>query len=428
MASEATKNDKAWADLFTKYQILETVQCQGYIEITASAINEFREARLMTKFDHRANLPELFAKNKLAILPITRGSYIISNFEAYKDFEQIETEITSAIFPVHIESIDYENITSEATAINCAYVSGILADFINDEELLPTVSGRMSSNKFSFDIRNIKTRSNVAINVVNSQVEIDGGYEGVSKLSLIEAKNFLSGDFLIRQLYYPYRLWLNNVTKKVVPIFLVYSNSIFTLYEYEFQDINNYNSLVLVKQKNYSLDSVEIVLDDIITVLDKVKIKSEPEISFPQADSFKRVINLCELLFDGSKTKDEITMNYAFDERQTNYYTDAGRYLGLINKSKEDGKITFNLSDEGRKVIRLKYKPKQLRFVELILSHRVFNVILRQYLQNGEVPKKQEIVSVMKQSNLFRIGKEDTYQRRASTISGWINWILDLQR
>ena len=121
-------------------------------------------------------------------------------------------------------------------------------------------------------------------------------------------------------------------------------------------------------------------------------------------------------------------MNYAFDERQTNYYTDAGRYLGLINKSKEDGKIIFTLSDEGRKIIRLKYKPKQLRFVELIVSHRVFNVILRQYLQNGEIPKKQEIVSVMKQSNLFRIGKEDTYQRRSSTISGWINWILDLQR
>lgn len=428
MSSEATKNDKAWTELFTKHKILETVQSQGYIEITASAINEFREARLMTKFDHRTNLPELFAKNKLAILPITRGSYIISNFEAYKDFEQIETDVTSAIFPLHIESIDYENITSEATAINCAYVSGILADFIDDEELLPTVSGRMSSNKFTFDIRNIRTRSNIAVNVVNSQVEIDGGYEGVSKLSLIEAKNFLSSDFLIRQLYYPYRLWLNNVTKKVVPIFLVYSNSIFTLYEYEFQDINNYNSLVLVKQKNYSLDSVEIVLDDIITVLDKVKITSEPEISFPQADSFKRVINLCELLFDGSKTKDEITMNYAFDERQTNYYTDAGRYLGLINKSKEDGKITFTLSDEGRKIIRLKYKPKQLRFVELILSHRVFNVVLKQYLQNGEVPRKQEIVSVMKESNLFRIGKEDTYQRRASTISGWINWILDLQR
>ena len=200
------------------------------------------------------------------------------------------------------------------------------------------------------------------------------------------------------------------------------------MYEYEFQNINNYNSLVLVKQKNYSLDSVEIGLDDIITVLDKAKIISEPEISFPQANSFKRVINLCELLFDGSKTKDEITMNYAFDERQTNYYTDAGRYLGLINKSKDDGKITFTLSDEGRKVLRLKYKPKQLRFVELILSHRVFNVILRQYLQNGEIPKKQEIVSVMKQSNLFRIGKEDTYQRRSSTISGWINWILDLQR
>ena len=32
-------------------------------------------------------------------------------------------------------------------------------------------------------------------NVNNSQIEIDGGFEGVETLSLIEAKNSLSDDF-----------------------------------------------------------------------------------------------------------------------------------------------------------------------------------------------------------------------------------------
>ena len=35
----------------------------------------------------------------------------------------------------------------------------------------------------------------------------------------------------------------------------------------------------------------------------------------------------CELLNESELTKDEITSNYDFDPRQTNYYTDAGRYL-----------------------------------------------------------------------------------------------------
>jgi hypothetical protein len=427
-SSEATKNDKAWEKLFDKYNIVHNIENDGYFEITATQINEFREARLMTKFDHRINLPDLFSKNKLSILPITRGSYVISKFDAYKDFEELDTQIYRMSFPEYIESIDYENITSEAMAINCAYVANIFADFLDDQELLPTVSGRMSSNAFSYDIKNIGTNTNFTINVLNSQIEIDGGFEGIRSLSLVEAKNFISDDFLIRQLYYPYRLWKNNVAKKVKPIFLVYSNGIFSLYEYEFQDPNNYNSLVLVKHKNYCIESVDISLKEILTVLNRTTIIDEPEIAFPQADSFKRVINLCELLAEGEKSRDEITLNYAFDPRQTNYYTDAGRYLGLIDKKNENRMPIYSLSEEGKRILRLKYKARQLRFVELILKHNAFKETLKKHLEYGEMPSKNEIVKIMKDSNLYNVGADSTYERRASTVAGWVNWILELQR
>lgn len=426
--SEVTKNDKAWERLFDKYKILENIERNRYFEITATQINEFREARLMTKFDHRINLPKLFSSNLLAILPVSRGSYIISSFDAYKDFEQPDNEIIRASFPDHIESIDHENITSEAVAINCAYVSNILADFLEDEELIPTISGRMSSDIFSFHIHNTLSKSDVAVKVNNAQIEIDGGYEGIRQLALIEAKNFISDDFLIRQLYYPYRRWMNKVTKKIIPVFLVYSNGIFNLYEYEFQDPDNYNSLVLVRQKNYSIEAVEVSLDEIVKVLDKAKIIEEPKIPFPQADNFKRVINLCELLSQNKMTRDEITLNYAFDPRQTNYYTDAGRYLGLIEKRRENGEIVFFLTEEGKKILYSKYKPRQMKFVEAILRHRVFNKALKLYLKQSEIPLKSEIVEIMKKSNLYQVGAESTFQRRASTVASWVDWILDLQR
>jgi hypothetical protein len=373
-------------------------------------------------------LPELFDKNDLSILPISRGSYVISHFEAYKNFQEQNSEIIEASFPDYIESIDYQNITSEATAINAAYVSGILSDFLEDSEILPTVSGRMGSNVFSYNIRNIKKGMDVSIRVENSQVEIDGGYEGLRYLTLLEAKNTLSEDFLIRQLYYPYRLWSNNIRKTVKPVFMTYSNSVFSLYEYCFEDVYNYNSLVLVKQKNYSFESVEITLSDIIDIINRAKIIREPEVPFPQADSFKRVINLLELLYERDRTKDEITTNYAFDERQSNYYTDAGRYLGLINKRRESGAIVFSLSSEGRKILNLRYHARQLRFVELILSHKAFNETLRKHLQYGEMPKKEEVVHIMENSELYKVEARSTFERRRSTITGWVNWILELQR
>lgn len=79
-----TKNDIAWEQLFDKYDILSHIEREIAVEITASQINEFREARLMTKFDHKRNLPKLFSKNHLSILPISRGSYLISNSKPIK--------------------------------------------------------------------------------------------------------------------------------------------------------------------------------------------------------------------------------------------------------------------------------------------------------------------------------------------------------
>lgn len=415
-----TKNEAAWKWLFEKHKILEKIEKHGMFEITSTEINEFREARLMTKFDHRKNLPDIFKKNNLSILPVTRGSYLIAQFDAYQDFEEKETEIIKVSFPSYIESIDYENITSEAMALSCAYVSGIIADFVEDEEVVPTVAGRMSSEAFDFYI-NTYAGSAFQVNVINSQIEIDGGFEGLETLSLIEAKNSLSDDFIIRQLYYPYRLWNDRVGKKVKTIFMTYSNGIFTFYEYEFQEPENYNSLTLIKQKRYSIEETEINLEDILDVLDRAAIVKEPEVPFPQADSFKRVVNLCELLNESELTRDEITANYDFDPRQTNYYTDAGRYLGLIDKRREGREIIFSLTDEGRKLLWLKYKPRQLKLVELILSHKAFNETFKICIERGEMPSKDEIVEIMKRSNLYRVESENTFYRRAQTVAGWIN-------
>ncbi len=239
--------------------------------------------------------------------------------------------------PTYIQSLDSSNVPSEAIALNCAVASGIVADFMDDDDLLATVSGRMSSGTFSFNITNSAKNVPFCIDVNNSQIEIDAAYEGVHSLALFEAKRDLSEDFLIRQLYYPYRVWQNRVTKTVRPLFLVYSNGIYHMYEYAFQSLNNYNSLVLVKQKRYSVEDISITIEDIQTVLRSTTIIKEPRVPFPQADSFERVINLCELLNGQELSRNDVTEQYAFDARQTNYYTDAARYLGLIEKSRESG-------------------------------------------------------------------------------------------
>lgn len=420
----SSKNNIAWNKLFEKHKIFETIKTKGFYEIKASTINEFREARLMTKFDFKSQLPKAFTNNNLSILPISRGSYVISDIVTFHDFENNEIETTKIDFPNYFESIDFNNITSESAALNCAYVSGIIQDFVQDEELKPTVNGRMSSSAFVF---NIDSKSSLLeINVNNSQLEIDGGYEGLESLSLIEAKNSISDDFLIRQIYYPYRLWESKITKKVRPLFLTYSNGIFHFREYEFEDSLHYNSLKLNREKKYVIRDGAINLELIQKILNKIKIVNEPSIPFPQADSFERVINLCELLNENKVLDREyITDNYDFNVRQTNYYTDAGRYLGLINKKQEDGVIIYFLTPSGQNLFNLSIIDRQRKFIELILSHLAFNKTLNLYLSKSEAPRKDEVVDIMKESNLYNIESETTLNRRSSTILSWLNWILD---
>lgn len=68
----STKNDRAWAQIFKDFHILESIEKDQVYQISSSQINRYREARLMTKFDHREDLPSIFSKNSLSILPIGR--------------------------------------------------------------------------------------------------------------------------------------------------------------------------------------------------------------------------------------------------------------------------------------------------------------------------------------------------------------------
>ncbi|MDR0307384.1 MAG: hypothetical protein LBI42_11185 [Chitinispirillales bacterium] len=198
--------------------------------------------------------------------------------------------------------------------------------------------------------------------------------------------------------------------------------------EYEFTDVNHYNSLRLIKNKKYIIHEETFNHEVLSEIIDKTKVVEEPEkIPFPQADSFERVINLCELLNQKDfLPKEEITQNYDFDSRQTDYYSNAGKYLDLIETGRDSvtNQIGCFLTSKGKQLFGLNLADRQKEFVKLIVSHIAFKDTLKLSLENGELPTKEVVVEIMKRSKLVNMDSETTYNRRASTITGWINWIL----
>lgn len=413
---------RAWDVLFDKHNILDHIQTHGSFRISARDINVVKEARLMAKFDQSAQLPKIFQDNSLSILPVTRGEYLIGSFQthekiAYPSVKHIPVEIPE------LQTLDCNDLYSEASALLFAYNSGIIQHLLGSDKIAFTVNGRMSSGNFDYFINNpMSEDGRTSISVQNSQVEIDAGYESPDAFCICEAKNTTVDELLIRQLYYPYRLWKSKIEKPIIPILLVFSNDIFHAFQYEFTEIDYYNSINLKRYASYTFADEIILLSEIIQLWESITPIPEPDITFPQADSFERVVDLLSVLYDAGLTRDEVTLKYEFDPRQTNYYISACEYLGLIDRLKFDGDRGYELTREARLIMGMRYKNKHFALVRKILERPIFHKCFGLAIKSGAIPDKSDIYTVMTDFNLHI--NDVTINRRSSTVRSWLDWIF----
>ncbi len=395
-----SKNQENWEQLFDDHKILEEISKNGIFIISSKMINKYRESRLMAKFDYSSQRPKIFKDNGIVILPIKRGAYALGKFDLFfqlknSDAPDVEEPICVE-FLNNISSISPNNIFSESVAINSAYISGIFDQFA-EEKVYPTLEGRMGTGSFEFQIKISNSNTNKLLTVENSQCEIDSCFEGDTKILLLEAKNIETNDFNIRQLFYPYKILKSLSTKQIIPILFIFSNDIFRIIEFKFQDDSNINSIKIQNIKRYTFvsSSDEINLDDIENIMRNIKFVDEPpKTPFPQANDFKRVLDLTKILSESPKTHIAIAENYDFAGRQASYHTDAGKYLGL------KGIITIE-------------------------SQEVLENIEEQI--NSEIPKEEKelLREIQKLNSLLRLIKADKIdeieQSLINNISDYIN-------
>lgn len=425
----------AWQVLIDKYDISTEISNNGFFKISASQIKEVKEPRLMAKWDSSEQLPNSLKKNKINLLPDSRSSYILSDFLLYQELPKVVEHVKNMakVELPDLQTIDVDNISSEANAINVLQISGILEDFLEldlDDVLYATFNGRMSSGKFDFKV-DTRRQIQLKVDVDRAQIEIDGGFESDHCVVVLEAKNVLHEDFHIRQLYYPYRLWESKVDKPVRLIFSIYTNKIFRLMEYRFKEKENYSSIELVRTKNYSLEDTSITLDEIKDVYDSIKdtevisdnMNVEDSVPFIQADNFERIVSLLENMYENPMTSEEIIELMKFTTRQRDYYFNAGKYLGLFQKLKEDKVRKYGLTNIGVAVYKKSYKERQLELVKLILSHRIFRDLFGEILETGVIPDKGRVVELELEYNVCSI---DVASRRATSVISWLNWIFNL--
>lgn len=422
------KNEAAWNLLFKNHPILDRIDRDGLYEVSSKVFNEEckREARLMAKIESKETMPSILRDNKLCILPYkTRGKYVIGHFDAFQDvsYDGIEEERIAA---EHVfDTLNPFDLTKEPSMILTAHNYGILGSIAFGQELVMTNFGRESTPEFEFSIENLSNKANpYHLSVGHSQLEMDGVFESDDYVINVEAKMSQRPNFLTRQLYYPYRLLYEQTDKEILNVFMSYSadGSLYT-HVYNVRDPLNYNSFELISATKHSLLK-EISISQISEIVrGSTVLVDEGSHIFPQANSMQKVFDALSIVQDTPGIIDsDIAYRMAVAERQGGYYGNACEYLGLVRRTRTRPVRNY-LTTAGEDFLRSDLTTRNLKMIELISRHEIFNHFLLEYLDCGP-PVKEDIAQWI-YDNIPKIDKWKTADRRASTVKGWIDWVLD---
>ena len=259
------------------------------------------------------------------------------------------------------------------------------------------------------------TVNKTQIHVDGVQIEVDLGLEGEDCIVLLEAKARDMKDFIIRQLYYPYRRFTDlSVDKKVIPVFFTYEadKRIYNFWVYEFTNLTDYNSLRLLKTMSY-----HIVTQDEVELQDITPVDVQYKDIVPQANDLDKVMELVFKVSEGMNNSTAIAEYFSFDKRQSSYYREAAEALGLIDREGSE----YILTGAGRYLVSLQTQERNLYFSQILSNFTLIREGLS-LLKQGNVLNKTKLEELIQQHSIL---SGSTIPRRAHSLMSWYRWIAE---
>lgn len=420
------KVDKAWEHINEVYGLAERLNDSPVISVSARDIHALGyEPRLIAKFDTLSELPKLFQRNNWGIMPAARGDYQVGLFSNYQTLPTPTKTIEVHKYPANLESLSAFSVYSEAAALNLAFSSGLLKRLLG-EDIVPTVSGRMTSGDFEYSMSTYLP--GYTFKVSKAQIEIDGGFEGDSFLALIEAKKKQSSEFNTRQLYFPYRAWEQRVSKPVRNIYMVHSGDIFTFSEWKFGNLHDLSSISLVKQRSFVLGEFSWQRDEVIDMAKRHRVgKRKLDCPYPQADDVSKYLVLLKAFSEADLDKFEIQELFAFDVRQSDYYANALQALGYVSKLQTR---QWTLTEAGMACTTMTATELNRDMAARMMDIPAFRNAVIESNGDFEGISRARIAALVSEDYNFgsKPFSEKTKTRRVSTIQSWIRWLGDTCR
>lgn len=383
-------------------------------KISSSDIKEItgEEPRLVSSMDSRDKVPEALAKDDLFVLPVNNGEYKLVEGKGYHNLEPMEDEPI-----VHESSIPFELATttgeSEDRYVKHAFNTGLISRFTGINQLFQGISSRKYSDEFSFHVG-----ENGPITASSVQFQVDGLFEGEDSVVIMEAKADARDNFLIRQLYYPYRHYGDNINKKMKSIFFLYDKEedTYNFWEYSFRDPNDYSSIQLERSQSYRIEKTDVDVEE----YEEVERRDDGRWEIPQADDVEKIQKFPFLVAQGITDYQSMAEQLEFEPRQSSYYREAVEILDLVQN---DGK-KYALTEKGEEYINTRPDKRNKLLLKQMLRIPVINEVFQQSVSRfGEADpyiSKEDIAEIIAENSHLT---GSTPKRRARTIISWFRWI-----
>jgi DNA adenine methylase len=442
--------DDAWKIILEERGIPEKTRGEGVAFVDSEEFGRLRPGRprgerLMVSFGTTCVLPEPFKNLQLSILPVARGRYALGRFKSYFAVPPGE-EAPRRIRPGTVASgLSPEGIDSERKAVSFALEAGLLSEVFGGEEPALKLNGRIPAGSFEFRIGiepggagnagggngaapACPEPAQVKLTVAHADLGTGVLFETDGALYVLEARNVMQGELFVRRLYYPWRHFAEKSKKPVVPVYMVFSNDVFSFYVCGFGDPGRYDSIRVERTRSFSLGAA-CTLEELDAVSRREDRGPPPGAPFPQADSFGRVVDLLGVLRAGELAPEEVTRRYGFVKRQTDYYLNACAWLGLAEKlgdghGKRD--CFWRLTGAGAEAMSLGPGKKRLALASAVLARPVYNEAWRLCADGGAVPDHGTVMEIIR--TYAPKLSDETVKRRSHTVRSWLGTLLGWTR
>jgi hypothetical protein len=378
------------------------------------------ELRLMAKMDSTADVPTALRRHGYFVLPVKNGEYVLVRGQGYHVLEKLSEPPT-----VFRPQLDFELETlgvgdSESQHLDYCFNVGLVEGFAKATGLRQTIRGRKRMPAVEFHVGQVgPIRVNAGV-----QVETDLGCEGRNDIVLVEAKIGAPADFIVRQLFYPYRKWrLEIPQKRIRPWFFcsleIAVKRLYHFWEYEFENDAQYLSLRLKRRESFLVEPEKkrLTVEDLLRE-HSIRSSRAQTWDVPQADAFWRVAEIPLLVEQGINTSAKVAVHYGFDPRQSSYYRQAAEFLGLVRRESD---FTYALTDLGREYVSRPADERRQLLAGLLAHFPPMRAALELSARSGqrEITKTEIAAQLERHAGIHA----STPARRASTILAWLRWL-----